>query len=79
MYPPGSEQGLLPGVEKAIGSMQTNEVASVVIKGEYIYGKLAKDERLPEDAELTYEIRLNKFVKVSSVYSHLFGMIVHAG
>lgn len=47
--------------------MQTNEVASVVIKGEYISGKLAKEERLPEDAELTYEIRLNKFVKVSSL------------
>lgn len=62
--PLGSEQGLITGVEKAIGSMQVNEVARVVIKGDYIATKMIRDERLPDDAELTYDIRLNKFVKV---------------
>lgn len=62
---PGSEIKLLTGVEKAIGSMQTNEVAQVTIKGKYVTGKFSNQEVVPDDAEIVYEIRLNKFTKVS--------------
>ena len=61
----GSEIKLLSGVEKAIGSMQTNEVAQVVIKGNYITEKFSNQEIVPDDAEIMYEIRLNKFTKVN--------------
>ncbi len=56
---------MLSGVEKAIGSMQTNEVAQVVIKGNYITEKFSNQEIVPDDAEIMYEIRLNKFTKVN--------------
>ncbi|XP_064404690.1 peptidyl-prolyl cis-trans isomerase FKBP4-like [Halichondria panicea] len=62
-YGEGSEIKLLSGVEKAIGSMQTNEVAQVVIKGKYITEKFSNQEIIPDDAEIMYEIRLNKFTK----------------
>ncbi len=52
-------------MEKAIGSMQTNEVAQVVIKGNYITEKFSNQEIVPDDAEIMYEIRLNKFTKVN--------------
>ena len=65
MFLSGSEIKLLAGVEKAIGSMQTNEVAQVVIKGKYISEKFSNQEVVPDDAEITYEIRLNRFTKVS--------------
>ncbi len=62
---------MLSGVEKAIGSMQTNEVAQVVIKGKYITEKFSNQEIIPDDAEIMYEIRLNKFTKVNAFYKLL--------
>lgn len=47
--------------------MQTNEVAQVIIKGKYITEKFSNQDAVPDDAEIMYEIRLNKFVKVNNV------------
>ncbi len=46
--------------------MQTNEVAQVIIKGKYITEKFSNQDVVPDDAEIMYEIRLNKFIKVNS-------------
>lgn len=69
-YGEGSEIKLLAGVEKAIGSMQTNEVAQVVIKGKYISEKFSNQEIVPDDAEIMYEIRLNRFTKPKAAWEY---------
>ncbi len=56
----------MSGVETAIGSMKVDESARVHVKPEYAYGEEGCAElSIPGGAELVYEIRLNKFAKVS--------------
>lgn len=62
MLTAGSEYGLLPGVEKAVGQMKSQESARVVVKPKYGFGNKGNpDLGIPGDAELIFELRLNSF------------------
>lgn len=57
---------MVSGVEKAIGSMSVKESARIQVKPQYAYGEEGcADLGIPGGAELVYEVRLNKFTKVS--------------
>lgn len=61
----GSEKGVVPGVEQAIGTMKLKESAQVNVKSQYAYGdEGCKELGIPGGAELVYDIRLNNFTKV---------------
>lgn len=63
----GAEEGLLRGVEMAIGQMKTEESSRVVISSKYGFGEAGDAEKgIPGGATLVYYIRLNSFEKVSS-------------
>lgn len=66
MYSLGSEKGIVSGVEKAIGTMKETESARICVMPQYGYGEEGCAELgIPEGAELVYEVRMNKFTKVS--------------
>ena len=61
----GTEKGLTPGLETAIGSMKVKESARLIVKPQYGYGDEGCAEfSIPGGAELQYEVRLNNFTKV---------------
>ena len=61
----GSEEGLLRGVEMAIGQMKSEESAKVTISSMYGFGEAGCPEHeIPGGATLVYFIRLNSFKKV---------------
>ena len=66
-YFAGTEDGLLPGVEEAVGAMFSGEVARVWIKpGKWSFGSAGNPEfNIPGDASINYEIELKSFTKVS--------------
>ena len=62
----GSEKGIVAGLEQAIGTMKLKESAQIVVKSQYAYGEEGNAELgIPGGAELTYDVRLNNFTKVS--------------
>ena len=68
----GSEDGLLRGVEMAIGQMKAEESAKVTISSEYGFGETGNTEhQIPGGATLVYFIRLNSFQKVCSLSLYL--------
>ena len=65
LCPLGSEEGLLRGVEMAIGQMKAEESAKVTISSKYGFGEAGNPELgIPGGATLVYFIRLNSFQKV---------------
>lgn len=58
----------MPGLEQAIGTMHLKESARIFVKPQYAYGEEGNAELgIPGGAELTYDVRLNNFTKVSSI------------
>ena len=56
----------MTGVEQAIGKMTHTESARILVKSQYAYGDEGCTEfSIPGGADLVYEVRLNKFTKVS--------------
>ena len=52
-------------MEEAVGTMKVKESARIFVKPQYAYGEEGNAELgIPGGAELTYDIRLNNFVKV---------------
>ena len=65
LCPLGSEEGLLRGVEMAIGQMKAEESAKVTISSKYGFGEAGNPVlEVPGGATLVYFIRLNSFQKV---------------
>ena len=65
----GSEEGMLQGVEMAIGQMKVEESARVIVGPKYGFGQAGNAEKdIPGDATLVYFVRLNSFEKV--LHSH---------
>ena len=64
----GSEKGIVAGLEQAIGTMKMKESARIIVKPQYAYGEEGNNELgIPGGAELTYDVRVNNFTKVSGV------------
>lgn len=61
----GIENGVVSGVEQAIGTMKQHESARIYVQPQYAYGEKGCEELgIPGGAELVYDVRLNNFTKV---------------
>lgn len=62
---PGCESDIILGVEKAVAKMTTTDVVRATIAPFYAFGASGDTEKgVPPQAEVTYIITLNSFVKV---------------
>ena len=60
----GSEVGIVPGLEVAIGHMRKKEVARVLLKPEYAFGKEGNEELgVPPNASVEYTVTVKTFEK----------------